>query len=447
MSGDRAAISRRATPALDGVSRWAVTCKENGGLRRRQGEMSRNIVVCCDGTGNDFDDPNTDSNVIKLYKMLAQNREQAVFYHPGVGTMGAPTARGRIEKQWSRLKGLAFGAGLMDLVADAYRFLMEQYASGDNIFIFGFSRGAYAARAIASVLHVFGLLRQGNENLIPYILRLYTKRTKEAKRRQPTFDTENNFKYSFSRPVEIHFCGIWDTVSSYGWLYSPIDLPFAGQNPIIRTGRHAISIDERRCCFQANLWGEALPGQNMRQVWFTGAHSDVGGSYLECEAGLSKIALEWMLVEAQQYGLLIDGERAKLVLGYTKPVPERFIPDYVKPDNETPKHESLCGPWWILEYLLRRDPNSLGGGLCLPRGKWRRQIPQGSLIHQSVITGKYGRPLPPFGLIEKWQHYCAAATDDKQLQDRVSQLHPGRLRSHLGFGAVEAQKPSSPHTK
>ena len=190
--------------------------------------------------------------------------------------MGAPNARGRIEKEWTRAKGLAFGSGLLDNVADAYRYLMNKFEKNDRIFLFGFSRGAYTARAIASLLHVFGLLEGGNEGLIPYILRLYAKRTKETKRSAPTFTTEDNFKYAFSREVDVHFCGLWDTVSSYGWITSPIDLPFAGQNPIIRASRHAISIHEHRCCFQANLWGSALPDQDIRQVWFSGFHSDVG---------------------------------------------------------------------------------------------------------------------------------------------------------------------------
>jgi uncharacterized protein (DUF2235 family) len=261
-------------------------------LLRVENAVSKNIVICCDGTGNDFDDPCTDSNVIKLCKVLTKDSGQVAYYHPGVGTMGAPNARGWIDKEWSRLKGLAFGASLMEIVADAYEFLMKEYAPGDKIFLFGFSRGAYTARALGSVLQVFGLPRHGNEDLIPYVLRLYAKRTKEAKRRKPTFAAKDDFKYSFSRSVGIHFCEVWDAVSSYGWIYSPVDLPFAGQNPIIRTGRHAVSMDERRCCFQANLWGEALPGQDIRQVWFSGVHSDVGGSYPEPTAGLSKIALE-----------------------------------------------------------------------------------------------------------------------------------------------------------
>src|SRR5579862_8557872 len=102
-------------------------------------DMSKNIVVCCDGTGNDFDDPNTDSNVIKLYETLIIDDAQAAYYHPGVGTMGSPKAHGWFDTQWTRIKGLAFGAGLLDNVADGYRFLMDTYEAGDRIFIFGFS--------------------------------------------------------------------------------------------------------------------------------------------------------------------------------------------------------------------------------------------------------------------------------------------------------------------
>lgn len=101
--------------------------------------MAKNIVLCCDGTGNEFGDQN--SNVVKLYSTLLLNHEQAAYYHPGVGTMGSPQARGRLERTWTRLKGLAFGAGLIENVADAYRYLMNTYADGDRIFLFGFSGG------------------------------------------------------------------------------------------------------------------------------------------------------------------------------------------------------------------------------------------------------------------------------------------------------------------
>jgi uncharacterized protein (DUF2235 family) len=367
--------------------------------------MPRNIVLCCDGTGNDFDDPNTDSNVVKLYQTLIINSDQLGYYHPGVGTMGAPNARSRIEKTWTMVKGLAFGSGLLDNVADAYRYLMDVYGDGDKIFVFGFSRGAYTARAIASLLHVFGLLCPGNEGLIPYILRLYANQTKAAKRAKPIFTAEENFKYTFSREVEVHFCGLWDTVSSYGWINSPIELPFAGQNPIIRIGRHAVSIHERRCCFQDNLWGPSLAGQDIRQVWFSGVHSDVGGSYEECSAALSKIALEWMLVEAEKAGLLINCDKADVVLGRIKPVPLAFMPDHVEPNDKALMHNSLQGAWWILEYFPRKALRDGRAAWSLPRGKWMRKIPEGSLVHQSVVTREKAHSLPDDCCIEPWHRY------------------------------------------
>jgi uncharacterized protein (DUF2235 family) len=374
--------------------------------------MTKNIVLCCDGTGNGFDNPETDSNVVKLYNVLATGSEQVAYYHPGVGTMGAPNARSRIEKEWTRAKGLAFGSGLLDNVADAYRFLMNRYGDGDQIFLFGFSRGSYTARAIASLLHVFGLLEPGNEALIPYILRLYAKQTKAAKRQTPVFAAEDNFKYSFSRDVEVHFCGLWDTVSSYGWINSPIDLPFAGQNPIIRTGRHAVSIHEHRCCFQTNLWGPSLPRQDIRQVWFSGVHSDVGGSYEEDQAGLSKVAFEWVLLEAWKSGLAIDVDRANVVLGQ-RVKPFDFIPNYVKPDATGILHTLLKGAWWLLEYFPRTDPRTHGLQWSFPRGRWYRQIPECSFIHQSVLDGGYAtRFLPKEFSIEPWHAFDPAAKPD-----------------------------------
>src|ERR1700691_3031003 len=107
--------------------------------------MAKNIVICCDGTGNGFDNPETDSNVVKLYNTLHIGPEQIAYYHPGVGTLGSPNANGRIAKWWSQMRGLAFGKGLLDNVGDAYRYLMNTYEAGDHIYLFGFSRGSYTA--------------------------------------------------------------------------------------------------------------------------------------------------------------------------------------------------------------------------------------------------------------------------------------------------------------
>ncbi len=366
--------------------------------------QNKKIIICCDGTGNSFDNINEDSNVAKLYSSLVVDSGQIAYYHPGVGTLGNPSARGRFEKAWSRIKGLAFGAGLQSNVADAYRYLMDNYVDGDEIFLFGFSRGAFTARVLASVIHVYGLLCPGNHEAIPFILDMYAKRSRQAKHTKTTFEPDQAFKWQFSLPqeVRVHFCGLWDTVSSYGWIYDPIELPFVGANPIIDICRHAVSIDERRCFYQDNLWGQPVGKQDIRQVWFSGVHSDVGGSYPEVQSSLSKIPLEWMFVEASKAGLAIDFPKAETVLGLADAFPQiDGLPHYVQADENGEIHKSLHGPWWILEFLPQRDPHLHGKGWNLPMGR-RRAIPEGSYIHKSVLQRKQKTTKLPSHKVEPW---------------------------------------------
>jgi uncharacterized protein (DUF2235 family) len=351
--------------------------------------MPKNIVICCDGTGNEFGDHN--SNVVKLYStLIIDGTRQVGYYHPGVGTMGAPTATNRVSKAWSTVMGLAFGAGLLANVGDAYRYLMNTYADGDNVFLFGFSRGAYTTRAIGGVLHMFGLLCPGNEGLIPYIIRLYARRTRRAGGMTHTFGVADDFKATFCRPCPMHFVGVWDTVSSVGWVWDPLKLPYTGQNPDILHGRHAVSIDERRCYFRNNLWGEQLPGQNIKQVWFAGVHSDVGGSYATALSGLSQIALEWMLCEAAPLGLLIDPVKAAQVLARVPPppvLPPRIPPTPPVPPNPAAKaNNSLTAVWWILEFLPHSyyDPVARKKKWRIPLGA-RRTVPENSVLHATVL--------------------------------------------------------------
>lgn len=339
--------------------------------------MAKNIVICCDGTGNQYGDEN--SNVVKLYSTLIINgTDQVGYYHPGVGTMGSPTSHNKISNAWSVVAGMAFGAGLLANVGDAYRYLMNVYQEGDRVYIFGFSRGAYTARALAGSLHMFGLLCPGNNGLIPYVIRMYAKRTRDAAGMTHTFAVAHGFKTTFCRPCPLHLVGVFDTVSSVGMVWSPLRLPYTAQNPDMANGRHAISIDERRAYFGSNLWGAQLPGQSLKQVWFAGVHSDIGGSYPETQSGLSKISLQWMLCEAVSLGLLVDPERADFVLGRNTQPP-------VAPDPSAKIHNSLTLPWWVLEYL----PHSYFD-LKLKKAKWRipfgasRPIPEGSVLHESV---------------------------------------------------------------
>lgn len=337
--------------------------------------MAKNIIVCCDGTRNEFGAQN--SNVVKLYKTLVCDASQIAYYHPGVGTMGARNALSPIGKWWTRVIGLAFGYGVSDNVADAYQFLMRTFRPGDRVYVFGFSRGAYTARALCGLLHLVGLLTEDNEALIPYAIRM-------AKRKKIDFKVAADFKKTFSRECKTHFVGVWDTVSSLGWIYNAVSFPFtrATKNPDFHIVRHAVSIDERRAFFRENSFNEPHDvEQDILEVWFAGVHSDVGGGYLEQESQLSQIALRWMLCEAEIAGLLVDPSRKSNILGAKPP----YVPRNPVTKNQ---HESLQGFWWIAEVwpkVVHRQ-NAQGEWhrsihLNLGHNRW---IAPGSLVHESV---------------------------------------------------------------
>ena len=340
-------------------------------------KMPKNLVICCDGTGNEFGQRK--SNVIKLYKTLVCDASQIAYYHPGVGSMGARSALSPIGKWWTKLIGLAFGYGVSDNIADAYLFLMSTFDPGDSVYVFGFSRGAYIARALCGMLHIVGLLRRGNEGLIPYAIRM-------IKQKEIDFGVAADFKKTFSQECKPHFVGVWDTVSSLGWVYNAVYFPFtrATSSPDFQIVRHAISIDERRAFFRENSFGQPKNAQqDIVEVWFAGVHSDVGGSYAESESQLSQVALRWMLCEAERAGLRVDQGRKADILGGKAP--------YVAPDPVTRnQHESLKGSWWIAEFWpkqIRREiaPGKWQKSIRLNLGR-RRWISEDAQIHESVAT-------------------------------------------------------------
>ena len=329
--------------------------------------MAKNLVVCCDGTGNEYGDRN--SNVVKLYSVLEKNTEQQLaFYDPGVGTFSVQPAVTRVMRGFWRLLGLGFGLGITQNILDAYTFVMQNYREGDRIYIFGFSRGAYTARAVAGLLHKCGILGTDNVNLLPYAMRVF--------KHESNPDVVAGFLSTFSRPVSCHLLGLWDTVTSVGWVWEPQRFPFTTNNPSVAHVRHAVSIDERRAFYRQNLW-HALDGQDVKQVWFSGVHSDVGGSYPEIESGLAKLSLEWMIAEAVRLGLRVEREKAMSVV-YGAP----------EPDYRAEIHKSLHGVWWPLELWPKMVSYQKKG-----RYHWkprvnlgrRRQLPPTDVwLHESV---------------------------------------------------------------
>src|SRR3984885_2706249 len=366
--------------------------------------MPRNIVICCDGTANEFAEDNT--NVVKLYYVLNQDpAKQVMFYHPGLGTMEPAGALTTFTRQATRLLGKALGYGLSNDIRDAYVFLMENYKEGDRLFLFGFSRGAYTVRAVCSLLHMYGLIRAGNEPLVPYAVRMMMgidraekgdDKQQEATKRY--FDLAHKFRGTMSRTdCRPWFVGVWDTVSSVGWIENPLRLPYVSDNPDIQFARHAVSIDEHRAFFRNNLWrpstDPARPHgpKDLKQVWFPGVHCDVGGGYPEAESGLAKIALEWMLEEAEAHELLVDPVRKDEVLGKTNDG------KYARPDPNGPAHESLKGVWNLAEFVFKRHFDWTTGKWGHRMNLWRRRaIPPNSLVHESAYqrSGGYASRLP-----------------------------------------------------
>ena len=217
--------------------------------------MSRNLVVCLDGTRNE---PETGpTNVTRLYDIAVKDDRQLVYYDPGVGTMGARSATTRAGRWLTRAGGLVLGHGVRENVEEAYGFLMGAYQPGDRIFIFGFSRGAYTARALTGMLRTVGLLRPGADNLVPYAMKLYAKggrrgQTEAAER--AFWRLRSEFTDKFGTPEfpsrfepQVEFLGVWDTVKSVGWLNWRAQLeqarwPFTRKVSNARVVRHALAL-------------------------------------------------------------------------------------------------------------------------------------------------------------------------------------------------------------
>ncbi|KAF7364570.1 DUF2235 domain-containing protein [Mycena venus] len=206
----------------------------------------RTLILCFDGTGDQFDSDN--SNIVQFFSMLSKGdrTKQMVYYQAGIGTYTTPQIASPFWSRISKFVDEAIAWNLDAHVMDGYEFLMQNYTANDRICIFGFSRGAYIARSLAGMLHKVGLLPACNHQQIPFAYKMFTT-TDETGWKQ-----SNAFKKAFSIDVDIEFIGVWDTVNSVGLI--PKRLPFTTSNTIVRTFRHAISLDERRAKFKPNLW-------------------------------------------------------------------------------------------------------------------------------------------------------------------------------------------------
>jgi uncharacterized protein (DUF2235 family) len=332
-----------------------------------QAEHPKKIIICLDGT-NDQIGKSRPTNVGKTFEMLSLTdpSAQIAYYDPGVGTLPDSTARGKLGRLMSRGAELAFGLGIRANLIQAYTWLMQHYQFHDEIYIFGFSRGAYTARALIGMLNRPGLLRPGSENLVEYAVEEYARnKSADATRKAGISEfadafcwgTENDpLSADWKDPifhwgrhaVPIQYLGAWDTVQATGLgPVGKLHWPFTRDLPNVIKIRHAVSIDEHRGPYHEYLVDKR---QGVEEVWFAGVHCDVGGTFIDCS--LATIALKWV----------IDGVVSQLVLREA----DSYSKSCTVTESDAYGELHSMSPFWILA------------------GRHHRQIPAKAELHDAV---------------------------------------------------------------
>ena len=340
----------------------------------------KRIVVCCDGTWSSADrardgEP-APTNVLRLAESVAGadslGVEQRVYYGPGVGSDGSWLYR------W--FAG-ATGWGLSDNLKDAYRFVVRHYEPGDELFLFGYSRGAFSVRSLAGMIYNAGVLKPASADRLDAAFELYKSRS-PLKHPDAADAVRFREQFAWENLTPIQFIGVWDTVGALG---NPLLLhksPLSRRvqfhdtqlGPTVRHAYHALAIDEKRRHFKATRWCRR-PGagnQTMEQRWFVGVHGDVGGG--SAHAGLSEIAFGWILRQARLSGLAVDAPADKpdvfqgparsrrglfrLIPSWHRPIAGQSSPDSAERLDETAerrwREDSAYRPPNLAEYLRRR---------------------------------------------------------------------------------------------
>ncbi|KAJ7117550.1 hypothetical protein C8R44DRAFT_790986 [Mycena epipterygia] len=360
------------------------------------GPKGHNLILSFDGTSNQYGNKNT--NVIELYARIdKKDGSQLTYYNSGIGTYARPSWRS--YKYWKQVIDnridLAIAWNFEKGVLAGYRWLCNHYRPGHKIFLFGFSRGAHQVRALAAMIAKVGLILPGNEEQIPFAYELYADLKAHSNKGSDEGKSAQFFKNTFCREdVRIHFLGAWDAVSSIGIVRGK-NLPgtdtFDDNN--ICFFRHALSLDERRVKFIPEyICGEksyeemrpegSLSEPRVKEVWFAGTHSDVGGGNEKNETLTNgAVPVLWMGHEALRAGLRLK----KSVHGDSDWKWEQL--------ERSEPTESLTGLWRFFELLpIKRlsykDP-SMTRRPHLGKG---RVIQPGQKIHASVAFIKDYQP-------------------------------------------------------
>jgi uncharacterized protein (DUF2235 family) len=310
----------------------------------------KRIVILCDGTWN-RSDSKTPTNVVQLAQAVEPidpcGIVQVPIYIQGVGTGEGVSS---LSRTLDALLGGAFGWGLLENIGEAYRHLVFLYEPGDEIYIFGFSRGAYTARSLTGFIRSTGIINRDDLSRIPDAIRRY-RTLNDPARTHPGSEESHLFRAEISPRVvtsqkeadwrtqrgmprapvlNIAFLGVWDSVGALG---VPAHIPLLGEwakrryrfhdadlSSMVRAARHAVALDERRRSFAPTRWtnvaklnAEALdPAKEpYRELFFAGDHGSVGGG--GDIRDLSSIALRWIMDGASDAGLAFNAQRVQAI--------------------------------------------------------------------------------------------------------------------------------------
>lgn len=309
----------------------------------------KRLIVCCDGTWNNKEEKKGKAltNVAQIHEALAKadgDIVQASCYQEGVG--------GEKNGIFNMVTGGAIGFGVSRHIRFLYQWLAENYEEGDEIYMFGFSRGAFTVRSLGGML-AYGLLNltgvasadEREERVTQFYKKAYRKQDKSGH-----IWKKNKWEvFADGGAVAIEFIGVWDTVGALG---IPNDLTILNLLDVknnwkfhdkklgdhVKCGRHAKAMDERRASFSVVDWSNADTHNDIEELWFPGVHSNVGGGY--DLKGLADIALKWMILEAQKIGLRFDNDKI----------------DKIKPDPLCRLNDSYQGIFAKLRSRPRKIP-------------------------------------------------------------------------------------------
>ncbi len=446
----------------------------------------RQIVICCDGTSNTLSAGVRDTNVVRLVEMLSDEdaraadlaarrkaaaeagddpdgvmaeKEQVVYYDPGVGVpVGLPPTgvTGSIVEPLRRQLGLALGRGIYENIGEAYLFLCREYgryatedqATADQIFIFGFSRGAFTARCVAGMVNLFGLVRAEHEHLLPTLLSVYFAspdpplrvhivrrlrrqvlgRSAAVEREEIAEQVRELFTTASGAAARVHFLGLWDTVQAVGvpGLRRKISSTRSLEGKRIDHVRHALSVDEHRYQFLPRYFsGPLSEHQTLKQLWFRGVHSDIGGGRRSL---LSDATFAWMVHEAKEYGLANTGRpdhRAQRVL------------DQWPTDDPVLGDQLYATPWWSITGMAVRDPAQAWSG----EGTWTKEHPHrdpkpkehASVAAYSPRDGERKGPTKVHGLMSPWERGRQIASDKDHIERSPRRWYAVLIWAGLGL--------------